>query len=85
VHWVFAMKYWSVAQQLQLLKLSQDPNQFNQRNRYIYIVGIAFNLIGGLMYGVPLFSPWMIILEQVMQLGIIVSCIFLVDAFRRLK
>ncbi len=26
VHWVFALKYWSVAQRLQLLKLNQDPN-----------------------------------------------------------
>jgi hypothetical protein len=56
VHWVFALKYWSVAQRLQLIRLKQNPKEYDERNRCILIVGIVFNIIGGLMYGIPMFS-----------------------------
>jgi len=85
VHWVFAMKYWSVSRRLELIKAGKNPNQLNSMHRTFYIAGILFNVVGGLMYGIPIINDWIIILVQVMQLGIIVSCILLADAFRRLK
>lgn len=48
------------------------------------MIGLVLNVIAGLMYGIPI-QGWYLFLEQAMQLCIVVSCVFLGDAFRRLQ
>ena len=60
------MKYWVVAQKLELIRSGRNPNQNNTRNQAIFVSGIVFNVVGGLTFGIPLLNDWIIILEQVM-------------------
>ena len=48
-------------------------------------MGLVLNAVSGLVYGIPIFTGWIYITIQFLQLCIIVSCIVLADAFRRLK
>ncbi len=84
MHWVFAIKYWIVACKLELILKHNDPNQHNLRDQYISVIGLVFNVTAGIMYGIPI-PGWYLFLEQAMQLCVVVSCIFLGDAFRRLQ
>ncbi len=85
MHWVFAMKYWSVAKKLQLLETNQDPDKFNLVFQWIFWVGFVLNVISGILYGVPYYATWYNWLVNLMQLCIFVSCGFMIDAFRLLS
>ena len=49
VHWVFSMKYWSVAKKMQLLDTNKDPEKFNTMFLWIFWVGFVVNFIPGLL------------------------------------
>ncbi len=87
VHWVFAMKYWSVAKKLQLLESNQNPEKFNSLFMWIFWIGLLINLaFGYLIYGTVITVAWFIWMTSLMQfLCILLSCVFLIDAFRLLK
>ena len=86
VHWVFAMKYWGVAKKLQLLETNQDPDKFNKVFMRIFWVGFVLNVISGfILIGVLFAGAWINRLWNFMQLCILVSCGFLIDAFRLLS
>ncbi len=87
VHWVFAMKYWGVAQKLKLLDEKHDPEQFNTKFNIIFWVGFGFNSVAGLLFaGLPYLPvAWFIYFVTSMQSCIFVSCGFLIDAFRILS
>jgi hypothetical protein len=85
------MKYWSVAKKLQLLETNQDPEKFNSMFMWIFWVGFGLNVISGLLivvipfiYKLPWFF-WYLLVCQLMQLCIFLSCGFLIDAFRLLS
>ena len=85
-HWIFAIKYWVLACKLQLIAQNQNPNKSNTFFTVVYYFGIAFNLVCGAVYGVPLSAgSWKYLAVQILQLCILVTCAFLADAFRRLK
>lgn len=79
------MKYWILACRLQLVKENKDPNKLNKQHQLISNIGIVINLIAGIAYGSPTGNSFFYFLGLVIQISIIVSCIFLADAFRRLK
>ncbi len=82
------MKYWSIACKLQLYQENKDPESLKKRTQVIFVIGLLYNAVGGIVYPLPflfLNKPWLKYFAISMQLGIILSCIFLFDAFRRLK
>ena len=87
VHWVFAMKYWGVAQKLSLLETNQDVEKFNLKFSLIFWIGFAFNFTAGLLFIGVLFVKriWFFLTVTGMQACIFVSCGFLIDAFRMLS
>jgi hypothetical protein len=58
VHWVFAMKYWSLACKLELQNRNEDPDKHNTVFMVIFVVGIVFNTMAGIVMGAyPPFLP----------------------------
>lgn len=57
----------------------------------IHAVGLVFNILAGIMYGLGLYLGqytyfiWIYYLSEFMQVCILVSCVFIFDAFRRLN
>jgi hypothetical protein len=85
------MKYWCVAKKLQLLETNQDPEKFNTMFQWIFWTGLGLNVISGLLiigeiftYKLPWYF-WYLLVAQLMQLCIFLSCGFLIDAFRLLS
>ena len=87
VHWIFALKYWSVACKLQFLQNRDDPDKFVTTYTIIYYVGLIINILTGLFQALFDLGHKRSngILSIVFQIGVIFSCGFLGDAFRRLK
>ena len=49
VHWVFAMKYWVLSCQLEMLQKREDPSKSKTKFRVIFVVGVLLNLIAGVV------------------------------------
>lgn len=49
------------------------------------MTGLVFNVVAGLWLGIPLKSSKLFILGRVLQFCIVISCLFLADAIRRLQ
>jgi hypothetical protein len=44
VHWIFALKYWTLSFKVQLMKQGRDPDVYNRLFIGLFIVGILFNV-----------------------------------------
>jgi hypothetical protein len=44
VHWVFAMKYWTLACKLELVKNGEDPAKQNALQMTIFVIGLILNI-----------------------------------------
>jgi hypothetical protein len=53
-HWIFAFKYWVLAFKLHLLTQNISPTKHSSKFITIYYIGIVFNFICGLFYGIPI-------------------------------
>lgn len=51
VHWIFAIKYWSLAAKLELIKKGQDPDKFDRRFQIYMWCGVAITLVIGSVQG----------------------------------
>jgi hypothetical protein len=51
VHWLFAIKYWSVAVKMELLTQNKDLDTHNKLFYFLFWAGIAINLTGGFLDG----------------------------------
>ena len=85
IHWIFAMKYWVLAYRLELIQKGKTKESDKIFSSAIYFIGLLINLACGLVYGIPILDGWEYFVIQLLQLIILVSCGFLIDAFRRLK
>ena len=91
VHWVFAFKYWTVACKLEQMKRGANPDQYNAWYSVFFGAGIFVNLATGIVFTLSGFSFVKIsnkaseISTSVFMLPLILSCIFLFDAFRRFR
>jgi hypothetical protein len=86
VHWIFAMKYWVLACKLQALHNNLDPHQHNKRFQVIYVVGLIINVVAGVAYACPAELALVIaFIVLPLQICILISCVLLADAFRRLR
>ena len=47
-HWVFAMKYWSIACRLELIQKNENSEKLNARFTWLNVFGILFNLLAAL-------------------------------------
>ena len=90
-HWVFAMKYWALSCQLEMLYKREDPSKLKTKFRVIFCIGLVTNAIAGIVTAIsgnPSKSVQFRILsisKSVSTLPLIASCCFLGDAFRRLN
>jgi hypothetical protein len=79
------MKYWVLAYRLQLIQKGTGKDSDKMFISVIYYIGLVINIVSGLVYGIPIFKGWIYITIQLMQLCILISCAFLIDAFKRLR
>lgn len=83
------MKYWSIACKLELRKRGEDPAKYNTCYTVIFVAGITLNMISGCLSGIypPFLGPKaekaVSIATTVFVVPLILSCVFLADAFRR--
>ena len=54
VHWIFAMKYWTLSYKVQQLKLNRDPDVFNRQFRVALFIGICLNMVSALINNLAL-------------------------------
>lgn len=91
VHWIFALKYWTLSFKVQLMKQGRDPDVYNRLFIGLFIVGILFNvwsaLINTLSYSSKLAmeSKQLTIAALVFTVTLYVSFAVLFDAFRRFR
>lgn len=89
VHWVFAFKYWTVACKLEQMKRGANPDQYNTWYSVFFGAGIFVNLATGVVFTlggfVKISKKASTISTSVFMLPLILSCIFLFDAFRRFR
>ena len=91
VHWIFAFKYWTVACRLEEIQSGANPDRYNLQYTAIFIAGLILNLAAGVLtsLGYPEISAEarrkLEIATSVFTLPLILSCIFLGDAFRRFR
>jgi hypothetical protein len=91
VHWMFAMKYWSIAHKLELMKREEDPDKHNTCYMVLFLIGIVLNTISGCLSGIyapflrPIAEKDVSIATAVFVLPLILSCLFLFDAFSRFR
>ena len=90
IHWIFAFKYWTVACKLEQLKRGANPDEYNLCYSVIFWAGIFVNLVTGVIFTLKGFFVKITpkaseISTSVFMLPLILSCIFLCDAFRRFR
>ena len=68
-----------------MIQNRKDPNTNNKLYACVYYIGLAFNVICGVVFGLPRYRiKWLLDVAQVAQLCILISCGFLVDAFHKM-
>ena len=70
---------------LKLISNKQDPHTNSKLYTSIYYIGLAFNVVCGVFYGLPNNVEWEYILAQAAQLCVLIDCCFLVDAFCKIN
>jgi len=91
VHWIFAMKYWSLSYKVQLLKLNRDPDVFNRQFTVALLIGICLNMLSALFNNLAsssklaLEAQKLTITALVFTTPLYVSFAILLDAFRRFR
>jgi hypothetical protein len=82
------MKYWGVSRKLWLVEAKKDTEKFYSMLSWIFWIGFTCNSIAGLSYIGALFvkEDWYYYFVNFSTpLCILVSCGFLIDAFRMLS
>ncbi len=92
MHWIFAFKYWTVACKLEQMKSGANPDKYNLWYCVVFAVGAVSNIATGVVISLvsyPQISAQarksLEIATEVFVLPLLMSCIFLVDAFRRFR
>jgi len=91
IHWISAMKYWTLAYKLKLIKEKQDPDQHNNKFMLIFVVGIIFNLLSAIFNQCALsykLNDKVVPLTYTalfFTLPLFISWLLLSDAFRRFR
>jgi len=90
-HWIFSMKYWSIACRLELITKGENPDKLKQRFSVLNVNGIVLNILAAVGESFignpekPVMEKIIFIVQGVSVLAPIVSCCFLADAFTRFK
>ncbi len=86
VHWVFAIKYWSLSVKLELIKSGQNVDKNNTLFTIFYVVGIVINVAAGIFVGFFKLSKNKDVTQMLSFVGIFIvllTCLVLIDAYRR--
>ncbi len=86
VHWIFAMKYWSLSVKLELIQQRIDPDTNNVLFFRIYVVGIIANVLAGIGIGLTVILPTnkiVLLYSDIALIPMIASCVFLSNAYYR--
>lgn len=86
VHWVFAIKYWSLSVKLELIKSGQNVDKNNTLFTIFYVVGIVMNVAAGIFVGSFKLSKSQNVNSILSIVGIfivLITCFVLIDAYRR--
>ena len=93
-HWIFALKYWTLAYKIEKLKSGQDPDRKNSRFTVVMLAGIILNTASAILFSLSIsqesFSNLertksVIITALVFSSSLIASFVVLTDAFRRFR
>ena len=89
MHWVFAVKYWSLSIKLQQISKEKDADAYNTLFYILLFIGLILNCASGILFGYEIYfhSPHdktTVILNCLTQVPLLISSIMLFDAFRRL-
>jgi hypothetical protein len=86
-HWIFALKYNSIACRLELITKGENPEKLNQRFTVLNGIGIFFNVLAGISFSF-VGNPENIVVfrtisisQAVSTVPPIVSCSVLANAF----
>ncbi len=92
MHWIFAFKYWTVACKLEQMKSGANPDKYNLWYFVAFAIGAVSNIAAGLVTGIVTYPQISAQARQSLEIAItvfvlplIMSCIFLGDAFRRFR
>ena len=92
VHWIFGLKYWTLAFKLKQLKTNQDPDKLNRCFTFTFWVGVFFNLLSALLKNIALSDRFSAevkskttIAALVLTAPLYISFLILFDAFRRFR
>ena len=86
------MRYWALANKLELLNQGQNPDKLNQKQKIILWSGIAVTLVIGvlsMMQGNPVNNKRAVAIlnfvKMLCMLVLLISCFVLIDAYRRFR
>lgn len=79
MHWVFAVKYWSLSYKLELIRNQEDADKNRKLFTTIYVIGIFLNVAAGIFIA---FSVGWILFFLGITI-IFITCFVLFDAYRR--
>ena len=90
VHWIFALKYWSLSFKIQQLKIGRDADVYNKQLKVAFFIGIFLNSLSALFNNlsavdVETTRKKFTIVALVFTLPLYVSFAILIDAFRRFR
>jgi hypothetical protein len=53
-HWIFALKYWTLAYKIEKLKSGQDPDRKNSRFTVVMLAGIILNTASAILFSLSI-------------------------------
>ena len=92
VHWIFGLKYWTLAFKFKQLKTNQDPDKLNLCFTFTFWVGVFFILLSALLKNIALSDRFSAEVKRkttiaalVLTAPLYISFLILFDAFRRFR
>ena len=91
IHWVFAVKYWTLAYKVKMIKERMNPDKHNNKFMLILVIGIISNILSAIFNQCALSVKLnekvfpLTITALVFTVPLFLSWLLLSDAFRRFR
>ena len=87
VHWIFAMKYWSLSIKYELVTQGKDPDKDNKKLMVLLITGVIINILAAITETRLKLEQYTVfaVFNFLLQLCLLASCGLLYNAFSRFK
>ena len=90
VHWIFGLKYWSLAYKVEQIKTNKNPDKLNRRLTLVFWAGVLLNLLCALLRWLAVSNRFSFEVKRKMTIAALafttplyISFLILLDAFRR--